>query len=257
MVGNGNEADERKGMSDRNFNDFDDDFEDDDFLDSPRRDARGMGGDRDAAVIRPFVQEIEQIPPEHLANLLQMIRLFRQSVALAEQTARTEAESSLPIQPTVLPPVKPADIAPADIAPVDIAPTDTPLIAPDVIPIEPIDPIENPPGIDPIEKLLRRSQFESPRDRPIEQAAKPPLKSPQTPPLIPLRLPRTSESAVEPGVAPLEVAEPVEYVVEPATENESDWDELMDFLDQDNPKDFREEEDSRNDDWDEYFRPSP
>ncbi|MBD2001382.1 hypothetical protein H6G00_33115 [Leptolyngbya sp. FACHB-541] len=240
-------------MSDRNFNnfndDFDDDFEDDDFeddlLDASGRGAREIGGDRNSAVLRPFIQEIEQIPPEHLANLLQMVRLFRQSVALAERTARTEAQNSLPIQPTVLPPV----------APIDTAPIDTPSIAPDVTPIA---PSEKPTGIDPIEKLLLRSRFEPSSNRTTEQVTKPPTESSQEPPRIPLRLPRTSEANVEPA-APVEVAVG-EYGVRPAsTEDESDWDELMDFLDQDNPKDFREEEedDSRNDDWDEYFRPSP
>jgi hypothetical protein len=263
-VGNGNEADERKGMSDRNFNnfnDFDDDFEDDDdFLDPPGRSAEAIEGDRDSAVLRPFIQEIEQIPPEHLANLLQMVRLFRQSVALAERTTRAEAENSLPIQPTVLPPVEPVETLPIETAPINTAPTDTPPIAPDAYPTSSVevDPIEiDPIEVDPIEKLLRRSQFESPRDRTIKQIPTP-TELLQEPPLIPLRLPRTSAAAnVEPAAErPTEVVEPVEYVVKPATEDESDWDELMDFLDQDTPKDFREEDDSR-EDWDEYFRPSP
>lgn len=244
-------------MSDRNFNnfnDFDDDFEDDDdFLDPPERGTGKIEGDRDSAVLRPFIQEIEQIPPEHLANLLQMVRLFRQSVALAERTARAEAQASLPIQPTVLPPVKPIEPTPTDATP----------IAPDATPVNPINSIEiqppeiNSTEIDPIEKLLRRSQFEPPSDRTIKQVPTP-TELPQEPPLIPLRLPRTSAAAnVEPAAErPVEVVEPVEYVVKPASEDESDWDELMDFLDQDTPKEFREEDNSR-EDWDEYFRPSP
>jgi|GEM_PF-4653393 hypothetical protein len=238
-------------MSDRYFNnfndfndDFDDDFEDDDFLEDSDLGAREIGGDRNSAVLRPFIQEIEQIPPEHLANLLQMIRLFRQSVTLAEQSARAEAQNSPPIQPTVLPPAEPIDTTPTDAIPIDAAPTDSGITS-----------------IDPIEKLLRRSQFDS-LDVPTTDPVTPlPTELPQEPPLIPLRLPRTSAANAQPAESAaesaVEVVEPVEYAVKPETEDESDWDELMDFLDQDTPKDFREENGSRDNDWDEYFRPSP
>ncbi|NJO73710.1 MAG: hypothetical protein HC833_08095 [Leptolyngbyaceae cyanobacterium RM1_406_9] len=239
-------------MSDRyfnNFNDFNDDFEDDfddddDFLEDSDLGAREIGGDRNSAGLRPFIREIEQIPPEHLANLLQMIRLFRQSVTLAGQSARAEAQNSPPIQPTVLPPAEPIDTTPTDAIPNNAAPADSGVTS-----------------IDPIEKLLRRSQFESP-DAPTTDRVTPfPTESPQEPPLIPLRLPRTSAAnakSAEPVAEPaVEVVEPVEYAVKPETEDESDWDELMDFLDQDTPKDFREENGSRDNDWDEYFRPSP
>jgi hypothetical protein len=238
-------------MSDRNFNNFnddfdddfeeDDDFEDDDFLDASGRGAREIRDDRDSAVLRPFIQEIEQIPPEHLANLLQMVRLFRQSVALAERTA-TETQNSLPIQPTVLP-LESVNTPPADPSP----------IAPDATPINSIEI-----GIDPIEKLLLRSRFEPSSDRTAKQAITP-TTTPQDTPLVPLQLPQTStEANVKPAAEPaVEAVESVEYVVKPVTEDESDWDELMDFLDQDTSKDFREEDDSRDNDWDEYFRPSP
>lgn len=245
-------------MSDRYFNnfkdfndDFDDDFEDDDFLDASDNnaegiEAEGIEGDRNSAGLNPFIQEIEQVPPEHRANLLQMIRLFRQSVALAEQNAKAEAQSP-PIQPTVLLPVKPIDTTPTEPTPTEPIPADATSIDSNVAPTDPID------------KLLRRSQFESSSDRPPEQVS-PPAEPLQDPPLIPLRLPRTSEAEVESVAEPtIEVAESaVEYGGKPtSTEDESDWDELMDFLDQDTPKDFREENDSRDNDWDEYFRPSP
>jgi hypothetical protein len=236
-------------MSDRYFNnfndfndDFDDDFEDDDdFLEDSDLGSRGIGGDRNSAVLRPFIQEIEQIPPEHLANLLQMIRLFHQSVTLAEQSARTEAQNSPPIQLTVLPPAKPLDTLPTDAIPIDAAPTDSGITS-----------------IDPIEKLLRRSQFESP-DAPTTDPVTPlPTEPSQETPLIPLRLPQISAANAEPAAEPAaEGVKTVEYAVKPETEDESDWDELMDFLDQDSPNDFREEDDSRDNDWDEYFRPSP
>ncbi|NJL39741.1 MAG: hypothetical protein HC840_18075 [Leptolyngbyaceae cyanobacterium RM2_2_4] len=242
-------------MSDRyfnNFNDFNDDFEDDfddddDFLEDSDLGAREIGGDRNSAALRPFIQEIEQIPPEHLANLLQIIRLFRQSVALTEQTAQAKAaavQDSPPIQPTVLPPVELIDTTPTDAIPIDAAPTDSGVTS-----------------IDPIEKLLRRSQFKSP-DAPTTDPVTPlPTEPPQEPPLIPLRLPQTSAAnakPAEPTAEPaVEVVESVEYAVKPETEDESDWDELMDFLDQDTPKDFREENGLRDNDWDEYFRPSP
>jgi hypothetical protein len=227
MADKGNEADEREEMSDRNFDDFNDDFDDefeadDEFLEAPGGAAGGIGGDRSAALFNPFIQELEQIPPEHLASLLQMIRLFRQSVALAERSA-ADAQTP-PIQPTVLPPIKPLDSSP----------------------------------------------MRSPAEPPVEQVIevdKTPIESLEPPP-VPLRLPQSApepeqsapgrldfSAAIAPGETP---------VLTTDSSDESDWDELMDFLDEDSPKNSREQfyegddrDDSQNDDWDEYFRPSP
>jgi 3-methyladenine DNA glycosylase AlkD len=56
--------------------------------------------DRTTAVLEQLKQEIEQTPPEYLSNLLQIVRLFRESVTLkpAEAILSQEWQEATPEQ---------------------------------------------------------------------------------------------------------------------------------------------------------------
>ncbi|MGG6242163.1 hypothetical protein ACQ4N7_26400 [Nodosilinea sp. AN01ver1] len=45
-------------------------------------------------VLNAVIQEIEQTPPEYLPNLLQIVRLFRESVTLKTVEAKGEATNN-------------------------------------------------------------------------------------------------------------------------------------------------------------------